>query len=251
MPNKSFFLNYGGPGGRWLSSTEELTNKLIDECTSYYGGAMWTRQSSCTVQGLQATVYSFGIHRALRLELPQDAPQSVQDLYYSTLKLALSLCDKDYKLLDNNCATTVAVLLNSLDKTLAPDHIISPWTLDSEIKSYIKRSVKEKESTLKDFMVKYRQLVASEFFTLDKPHWMYNEIRSLMDLIEKSHDKKFEERTRSTLYELGWIIGMNHDNKFVLGKNAPSEFREGLRKYYKECELVHQPLENSKPASPQ
>ncbi len=249
MPDNSFFVNFGGPGGYWLSNTDDLTNTLINACTSYYGGPMWTQQASCMVNGLQATIYSFGIHRALRLELPPDAPQAVQDSFYDTKKLALTLCDKEYKLIHNNCATTVAAVLNSLDKNLTPNHIISPWALDDEFKDYIKRSIKEKDATLQNFMQRYQQIVNEEFLFFEKPHWMYHEIQSLTDLIEKSHDKKFEERSRATLYELGWIIGMNHDNKFVLGKNAPSDFREGLRKYYAECKLANQ-VEESKPPSP-
>ena len=250
MPNESFFLNYGGPGGYWLSNTEGLTNKLISKCTSYYGGSMWTQQASCMVKGLQATLYSFGIHRALRLDLPPDSPQAVRDSFYDTKKFALTLCDNEYQLIHNNCATTVSIVLNRLDRNLTPNHIISPWRLDDEFKDYIKCLINEKDPTLKNFMHKYRQIVSAEFLFLKKPHWMLHEIQSLAELIEKSHDKKFEERSRSTLYELGWVIGMNHDNKFVLGTKAPKDFREGLRKYYTECQLINQSSEDSKPSSP-
>lgn len=251
MAKDSFFLNFGGPGGRWITDDPEQTARLIDHCTSYYGGSRFSLQSSCIVNGIHVTLYAFAVHRAVYLELPENTDDDNVALFYKAKQIAVHLCDNEYKLMENNCVTAAASLLHMLDPSLTPHQLISPWTLDKLFKNYIIQSYAKKPETLKIFFSKYQQKVKSEFTLFSTPpHWTLHEIQSLHELIQKSHDKNFEERTKKVLFELGWVIGINANNQFIVGTAAPSDFREGLNKFYLQCQERSQEQEAHKQTEP-
>ena len=110
---KHFFLNYGGPGGRSTSDTLDNTNYLDKACQEFYG--MPVRKIQYNIKGVDVTVCTYGIHRALRLDIPDGASQDTINAFEEAKKVSLETCDTEYTLLGNNCVTAVAKALNSLD----------------------------------------------------------------------------------------------------------------------------------------
>lgn len=83
-----FFSNYGGPGEGYDSVPEniELSQK---RCKQYYTGAV--RDVSFQVKGIDVTVHTYGIHRAVTLTLPDGAsPEPARSIAkHATLQLVI------------------------------------------------------------------------------------------------------------------------------------------------------------------
>jgi len=142
----SFLVNYGGPSPQ-ISSMSSGFGKTIQACEKFYHSKVTS--VSFSRQGLNLTYYQVGIHRMLKVELPEqvinaskskiqsdeklDALETVQ-LYTNARKAAYRFNSKDYKLTQNNCVTAVGHTFNSIDPSiLGGDKQVVPNFLDSKI----------------------------------------------------------------------------------------------------------------------
>ncbi|CEK10731.1 hypothetical protein [Legionella hackeliae] len=117
-----FFLNYGGPGGRWWTQNSSDIAILNKACIDNYGSP--TRQLTYKIKGITVTVCTYGIHRALLLHLPDGASHETDALFRQAAKIGTELCGNEYKLLSNNCVSAVAQVLNCLDKNIAANVVL-------------------------------------------------------------------------------------------------------------------------------
>jgi hypothetical protein len=224
-----FFLNYGGPDNELTSNPERIA-ALDKACQREYTGAV--RSVTSMVKGVQLTVHTYGIHRALTCEIPNDATPAVRARY----ELALYTAERDilrpYDLVRHNCVTSVATILNGLDSGLTSANVVSPWTLDANLKEYC--GDYEENSAAALFINEYQKTMRQERFSLLRIRtWTDERIESVTDIIKHSYGRGKEgsgERTKSTLIKLGWVT---EDKKGTLipSFNAPAEFSDGLNAY--------------------
>jgi hypothetical protein len=229
--SKHFFLNFGGPGGLWASDTESQTSDLDVACRENYGSP--TRSEVYKVGGLTAKVYTYGIHRALRVDLPDDPDAQTRATYYKLRDQVIDIIRKDYKLLKFNCVTAVATVLNILDPRMTSKDMVLPWSLDKNLGDYRRYSVGyDKKTTPALFIEKYQELVHKESFSLfRRKNWADKKVQSTEDIILHVYGKNGNsgERTKSSLMELGWV---KDENGILLPtEKAPVDFKEGLIKY--------------------
>ncbi|KTD75306.1 hypothetical protein [Legionella waltersii] len=235
-----FFLNYGGPGGHWTSEDSRLTSQLDRSCRQTYG--MPNRKVQYVVKGITVTVYTYGIHRALSLDLPKRASSESIDAFKKAKKVGEQICTTEYTFLGNNCVTAVANVLNTLDSRITPRDMVLPWNLDKNIKKYGKYY--PEKTVAGDFIAKYTEIANREFFSfVRKRHWTEKTINSNQDIIDHAYGKTSGtgERTKSTLIELGWV---KEDTNHVLRptNKAPHEFKVGLEEF----NLQHEKMLNLK-----
>jgi hypothetical protein len=150
MTMTSFLVNYGGPTTA-LSTMSSQFEKIIQDCKAYYGGT--AKATGFTIKGLDVTYYQMGIHRMIKVELPdtikenlkstnphvqQQARQTMQ-LYTKVRSRAGDFNTTGYKLLGNNCVSAVANVLNTIDPTiLEGKKKIIPQFLDAKVKECTK-----------------------------------------------------------------------------------------------------------------
>ncbi len=236
MPKRSFMLNYGGPGGIWWTSTQDKIPKLDEVCKDCYGPP--TRTESFFAHGLEIKVLTYGIHRGLYVELPEDAGFEAEHLYEELSTKARDFCKKGYNLLGNNCVTSVATVLHALDPNITPQHIVFPWTLDAIIKKH--QYLQTKEADLRPFFEVYqKKLEQSTYLPFRNTRLKLQEIKSSKEIIMNAHsqDKTQRERTKSSLLELNWVIEDNHGMLHPT-KNAPPDFSRGLKNFNHETRKV-------------
>ncbi|VEG91155.1 hypothetical protein [Legionella spiritensis] len=143
----SLLVNYGGPE-KTISSQEALFPKILQACEKQYHSAI--QSVAFTAKGLDLTYYQVGIHRMILVELPAQVEQNVKSAdeaiknqalatkkLFRTVKIEASTFNtRDYKLLDNNCVTAVANVLNTVDSNiLQGKKKIVPTSLDSDVKN--------------------------------------------------------------------------------------------------------------------
>ena len=226
-----FFLNYGGPGGCWLTSRDEKYLNLLSECMdAYIGGRKHYKYVELYLMGLQCRVHSFGIHRALSVQLPSiDASDKQLSLFDTLHKMAKEICLLDYKILSHNCVTGVAKLLHAIDPNLVRDPDLKmPWSLDKEVSQYC--GFYCKETTAGVFIQKYQDKVKSK--GVESPFWSRRNIYHLKDLVV-AFEVGGDELTKKSLIELGWIIETKRAT-FETGPNAPCDFKNAFDAYYEE-----------------
>jgi hypothetical protein len=233
---KHFFLNYGGPGGKWVSDTLDVTNYLDAVCRNSYGRPV--RYVKYTIKGVEVTVCTYGIHRALRLDVPDGASQETINAFMEARKIGRGFCSTAYVLLGNNCVTAVAKALNSLDNRITPWDMILPWNLDKNLKKYGKYY--PKNTIFGYFIDKYTEIADREFFSFMRArHWEEKTINSNRDIIAHAYGKTegTGERTKSILIELGWV---KEDKHHVLRptEQAPAEFKIGLEEFNRDHEKM-------------
>ena len=226
MPKKGFFLNYGGPGGMWHSSTPSTFQFLDQECKAFYGPP--TRTVNFVRQGLQIKVLTYGIHRALFVELPNNASATTKKLYQQLQEESFDCCDKEYGLLSNNCVTAVTTLLHKLDPTLVPEYLVLPWTLDAILKRSL--ALQSEVGFLKPFFEIYDQRTNQQnYFSFMSQRSRFRALKSLQEVIYNAYYGQTQERekTKSSLLELNWVI---EDEQGVLHptQKAPRDFSFGL-----------------------
>lgn len=148
MPS-CFLVNYGGPGISTLSHTPRDFDKILDACKKQYGGK--PEATAFTVKGLNLTYYEIGVHRMIKVELPESVSNALkspkddirqraretQALYLKAKARAGDFNTKKYGLVSNNCVSAVANILNILDPSiLGQKNKIVPVFLDEKIKTY-------------------------------------------------------------------------------------------------------------------
>ncbi len=231
MPNSFFFLNYGGPGGASFTADETEKKELIKACVNKSIGLL-NNSFSLTIKGIHVTLYTFCVHKALSLDLPDDASEDTRNFFAHIKKVAVDFCETDYHLASHNCVTAVATILNQLDSELCPPDLISPFSLDTHFKRYA-RYADINDPTLKTFLLAYQKMIDNDYSFFSSPCWQAHEVRSLNDLIIKAHSPFLGQRTITTFFKLGWIVGRNQHHQFLIGKTAPEAFRQALETYYK------------------
>ena len=224
-----FFLNYGGPGGQWTSTDVNNTSRLDKICRDSHG--MPIRKVGYIIKGIYVTVCTYGIHRALRLDIPEMASKETIDAFNKAKKAGLRICNTEYALLGNNCVTAVAEALNTLDSRITPKDMVWPWNLDKNVKKY-GRYYPENTVT-GSFIAKYTEIADREFFSFMRTHhWTEKTIDFNQDIITHAYGKTrgTGERTKSTLIELGWV---KEDKNHVLRptNEAPIEFKTELENF--------------------
>ena len=230
------FLNYGGPGGSWISQDEKIIQQLDQECKNFYGSPI--RKVSYEIKGITVTVCTYGIHRSLHLEIPKNASEETKKLFDLAFNEGRIFCSKEYHLLSNNCVTAVAKILNILDNKITPANVVYPWSLDANIKKYCGNY--DANIMASQFIAQYQSKVHQEFFSfIRKRHWTKERIKTTEDIILHSYGKTggTGERTKSTLLKLGWVT---EDKNHVLRptNKAPLEFKAGLEKYNNDYDKV-------------
>lgn len=148
MPS-GFLVNYGGPGLSTFSSSSRIFDQILDACKKQYGGK--PEATAFTIQGLNLTYYEIGVHRMIKVELPESVSEALkspehnvrqtarktQALYLKAKARAGDFDTKKYGLVSNNCVSAVANVLNILDPSiLGQKNKIVPIFLDEKIKSY-------------------------------------------------------------------------------------------------------------------
>lgn len=240
--NDFMFLNYGGPGGCWLTQDSLVAASLISECKKFYvGGQKYYGTTTYDINGIQATVHSFGIHRALTLELhtsPEPCPEAIE-LFAKLISACEEFTEKDYRILKNNCVTSVATIMNLLDKNTTPPDVTMPWSLDTHLQRYCGQYVQD--SIEGCFIQKYQELVKRE--KINAPLFAKQKIKSVLDIIVAAYSKDKKEKTKASLLELKWI--KEEKGMIVSTESAPEVFREGLCKF--NAELYQKNQTNSQP----
>lgn len=174
-----FFLNYGGPGGSYLSQDPEKIDALELVCQQEYSGAK--RAIGGTVKGISFTVHTYGVHRALTCEIPENASAPVQRLYETLLQSAREEAMTDYNLTGHNCVTSVAKVLNELDPYLTPADMVAPWNLDSNLNEYNQAHLED--TTAAQFIGAYKLTKRQEALSFMRIRtWDEEQIMSLMTL---------------------------------------------------------------------
>lgn len=233
--SEHFFLNYGGLSSFW-SEDPLITMNLHQECINFYGQPIRFREYK--VKGLDLTVCTYGIHRALLVQLPENASKETSDLFEIIKENAAEFCWSEYELLNNNCVTSVANILNLIDKNMTPKKVVFPWSLDQHLKKYC--GSYEQGTSMAAFIEKYQEKVQRQRFTLlRRHHWAETKVETAQDIIAHAYGKTggTGERTKSTLLELGWVT---EDKNHLLRptQKAPADFREGLAEYNLDLEKV-------------
>lgn len=230
----AFFLNYGGPGSRWMAEDREIIQQLDEACQKSY---FWPiRKVTYEIKGITATVCTYGLHRALLLEIPDNAPEQTVHMYEQAKKAGKIVRCKDYKQLRNNCVTAVAAALNCLDSNMVPPDVVLPWSLDAQLDLYC--GYYQENTTTNFFITKYQEKVRGEFFSFFRTrHWTKNKISTSEDIIAHAYGQTggTGERTKSTLLELGWVV---EDNNRILrpADDAPNDFKMALEAYNQDFE---------------
>lgn len=145
----SFLVNYGGPAPQ-LSSIQSSFAKTLANCEEFYKSK--AQSVSFSRKGLNLTYYQVGIHRMIKVELPEQVNQdlksgdsSVRGKAQQTAKryrdariAAGNFNTGKYKLLANNCVTAVAHVLNKIDPSiLGGKKKVIPPALDHEVKKEV------------------------------------------------------------------------------------------------------------------
>jgi hypothetical protein len=231
-----FFLNYGGPGGKWSSFTDSDIRNLQQACQNFYG--MPHREIHYQIHGVTVSVMTYGIHRALLLEIPRDASQAILNHFKLACIKAEHICQENYSVLNRNCVTAVAQTLHQLDSKITEENVVWPWTLDANLKKYYEYYYPE-SSMQGQFIAKYNEIAGREYFSLGKErHWEKN-IDSPDDIIQQAYSKNTGtgERTKSSLIELGWVA--EDENKILRPTDkAPLEFRKNLEAFNQDFEKM-------------
>ncbi|HRD70041.1 MAG TPA: hypothetical protein PK657_07840 [Legionella sp.] len=225
-----FFLNYGGPGGYWLSDNNTgLTHKLQSSCKSYYGPP-YTCQT-ISAHGLSIIVYSYGIHRALKVSIEPNPTDETISLFEEARTQAQNFCDKNYAFLKNNCVTAVGMILNSIDPNFCTANMIIPASFDQQIKKYCGSY---NSGTWVDlFVQQYQNKVHSEPFSFfRKVSWAEKRINSATDIFSHAygHNGLSGKRTKSILLKLNWIT-VEKDGELKPTSMAPEDFSKALLEF--------------------
>ncbi len=236
MKKEGFFLNYGGPGGIWCTSKQASIPTLDRECKENYGPP--ARSVELSIQGLKVKILTYGIHRALHIELPPLASPKTRSLYDQLHKTAFDFCGKNYALLSNNCVTAVTTVLHQLDATIVPQYLVFPWSLDATLKVYQHQHAST--GFLKPFFNLYEQKATEQAcFAFIHSRAKLHEFKSLHDVLNKAYQGEHQERerTKSALLELNWVIedkeGLLHPTQ-----KAPMDFRLGLVQFNQDYQAV-------------
>ncbi|CAM3109323.1 Uncharacterised protein [Legionella steigerwaltii] len=146
----SFLVNYGGPAPQFSSNSHSFSETL-KACEKFYQSQ--AKSTAFTVHGLDVTYYQVGIHRMVKVDLPDQVLEEMKSNDSATRKKAIEtkkLFDKaksqasdfntkDYKLLGNNCVSAVANVLNTIDPSiLGGVHKIVPQVLDGNVDEALK-----------------------------------------------------------------------------------------------------------------
>lgn len=234
-----FFLNYGGPGGQYFSSNPEKIAALDRACQREYTGSV--RSVGALVRGVNVTVHTYGVHRALTCEIPDDASPTVRARYDLARYTAERDISRAYELTRHNCVTSVATVLNGLEPRLTPPGIVSPWSLDSELSDYCGDYGERTTSAL--FVDEYQKAMRQERFSfLRICSWTDERIESPIDIIKHSYGRGTEgsgERTKSTLIKLDWVTE-DKNGVLIPSFNAPADFQAGLNHYNEDYAKVQQ-----------
>lgn len=236
MPKNCFFLNYGGPGGKWYASKEDSIRYLDEQCKENYGPP--TRKVDFIAHGLKIRVHTYGYHRALYVELPENASQKTQKLYQLLREESHAFCDKEYATATNNCVSAVTAILHRIDANLVPEYLVLPWTLDAVLDKSL--HAQSRSGVMKPFFDKYEQKASQKnYFSFVSQRSKLRAIKSVKEVINQAYhgEEQERERTKSSLIELNWVM---EDKQGILHptKKAPRDFFIGLCKYNQDYQAV-------------
>lgn len=240
MPNQ-FFLNYGGPGGYYFTEDPGQQMYLDNACRDFYGKPV--RKFTIESQGLLVTIHTYGIHRAATVVMPDSASPETLALYEKIGHRMQIFCEHEpYKLMSNNCVTSVATLLSELSPDIPSKNEWIPWRFDHTLKEKAKAGVFSIGSTKEQFLKKYHEKMNSDTFSfLKKSYWKDNPDHSILDIAKRAHQKNvhYDEKTLSTLLDLGWVT-CNEHGRLTATTTAPMDFQKGLSEYNKDWDNVQQ-----------
>lgn len=222
------FLNYGGPA-RPFSTNKADIEKMAKACESSYGDPV--RQSDFEIKGIEVSVRTYGIHRALHLKVSDSCSEETYEQFLKAGQAAKKACETQYNLLGNNCVTSVAKVLNTLDDKITAKDVFVPWNLDKTVKSYTQALAVT--GTAKEFMQQYTESIKQDRMAFLKTnHWLRNEITSLTDIVAHAYGKNGNsgEKTKSTLLGLAWVRE-NKEGILTPTSRAPKDFAAGLTAY--------------------
>ncbi|QDP73330.1 hypothetical protein FOG18_12530 [Legionella israelensis] len=143
----AFLVNYGGPLTN-LTSNQASFQHILTACEEKYKSSI--QSVAFTANSLDLTYYQVGIHRMIKVELPEQIEKDMksQDLdVQNKAKMSKQLFNKarasasdfnvgQYKLLAHNCVTAVANVLNVIDQNiLKGKKKVVPTILDDNIKN--------------------------------------------------------------------------------------------------------------------
>lgn len=145
---KQFTVNYGGPGVN-MTTLPSQYGKVLDSCLKKYSGS--SHATKFTLNGIDVTVFGTGIHRGIKVELPDSVEKALksnnsqhrkeaQDILKRFVKAKAQASDfntTDYKLWSNNCVSAVSNVLHNLDPSFEPKQT-KPWTQDDEVEQHTK-----------------------------------------------------------------------------------------------------------------
>lgn len=146
----SFLVNYGGPVPQFSSNNHSFSGVLA-ACEKFYHSKV--KSTAFTVNGLDVTYYQVGIHRMVKVDLPDQViedmksdDQAIRKKAIETKKLfdkakssASDFNTKDYKLLGNNCVSAVANVLKTIKPSLLGGvHKVIPQVLDENMDGTLK-----------------------------------------------------------------------------------------------------------------
>lgn len=256
---RQFFLSYEEKSKKRSSLYIDNfdINNLVENCKSYYSesellgslSSRLTSESKYHLEGLTVTVYKFGMHRAIRVELPPTPSQKQVELFDTLLAQAKKIESKPYEISQHNCVTAVASILNTIDPSITSPKLVSPLTLDKDLAKLEEFTTSHSPSPTQDplleFMIAYeRNERSSSFFgissffssseSLDKKY----SLSSLHDIFHMN-GQRMTPTIRLVLLELNWVR-LGEDRSLEVTPEAPQEFKEAFEEYHRESLEIQQ-----------
>lgn len=230
MRNKCFFVNYGGPGNAYFADNYDKFEHLDAACRNEY--SMPKKSVSWFMHGLKLEVFMYGVHRALYVELPNQASSETKERYALMSATARDFMETStYNIASRNCVTSVATTLHALDATITPSNLVLPWSLDSIIKKC--QYMQTNEASLRPFFDIYHKKTSTvSHFAFPRVTSSPMTIAHTEDITQHAYsaDASEKTRTRSTLLELQWVTE-DHQGILHPTATAPIELHKSFLAY--------------------
>lgn len=206
----SFLVNYGGP--RTPLSTSSLSfPKIFEACEEFYQSQL--KSTSFTVKGLDVTYYQVGIHRMVKVDLPEQVLENLKSknaaiknkametrkLFYTAQSSASDFNTKDYKLLENNCVSAVANVLNTIEpKLLGGAHKIVPLVLDDNMDEALELDAKVDGILRGTTLLSQQKQPHKNYQQAHVPSELWEEV---MTPVAQQHQKELKQKLQQSKYK--------------------------------------------------